>query len=276
MKNTVFRNASGLPNNEQVTTARDMAILGAHLIHDYPDYYRVFETRSFTYKGRKYRNHNKLLVGYKGTDGIKTGYTRASGFNLTASVHRGDKHLVAVVLGGKTGSQRDAAMRSLLDKNFAAASETKPTSAQLMASLDGAPPPRLPAIRKPTAALAAAAPAPTSKSASAEGDIGEPDLPLKVNLSKPNGKAKSARYAGDFHVQVGAFMSQADAENRLGMVQQRAVDLLDGHLPFTASFMKDDKEWYRARFAGFSKDAAQRTCTALKKRSLDCVVMSAD
>ncbi len=85
----------------------------------------------FSFKGRKYRNHNKLLFGYKGTDGIKTGYTRASGFNLTASVHRGNKHLIAVVLGGKTGSQRDAAMRALLDKNFAAASETKPTPAQL-------------------------------------------------------------------------------------------------------------------------------------------------
>ena len=148
MKNTVFRNASGLPNDEQITTARDMAILGAHLIHDYPDYYSVFETRYFTFKGRQYRNHNKLLSGYKGTDGIKTGYTRASGFNLTASVHRGNKHLVAVVLGGKTGSQRDAAMRDLLDKNFAAASETKPTPAQLMASLDGVPPPRLPALKK--------------------------------------------------------------------------------------------------------------------------------
>jgi D-alanyl-D-alanine carboxypeptidase len=275
MKATVFRNASGLPNDEQTTTARDMAILAAHLIHDYPDYYSVFETRYFTFKGRKYRNHNKLLFGYKGTDGIKTGYTRASGFNLTASVHRGNKHLVAVVLGGKTGGQRDAAMRNLLDKNFTAASDTKPTPAQLMASLDGAPPPRLPAMRKPTVAPAAATPAPTP-AASAEGDIGEPDLPLKANLSPSNGKAKSVRYAGDYHVQVGAFMSLADAENRLGMVQQRAVDLLDGHLPFTASFMKDDKEWYRARFAGFSKDAAQRTCTALKKRSLDCVVMGAD
>jgi D-alanyl-D-alanine carboxypeptidase len=274
MKNSVFRNASGLPNDEQVTTARDMAILGAHLIHDYPDYYSVFETRYFTFKGRKYRNHNKLLSSYKGTDGIKTGYTRASGFNLTASVHRGNKHLVAVVLGGKTGSQRDAAMRGLLDKNFAAASDTKPTPAQLMASLDGAPPPPLPALRKPASTLAAPTPAATPKTASAEGDIGEPDLPLKVSLTPS--KAKAASYAGDFHVQVGAFMSQADAENRLGMVQQRAVDLLDGHLPFTASFMKDDKEWYRARFAGFSKDDAQRTCAALKKRSLDCVVMSSD
>jgi D-alanyl-D-alanine carboxypeptidase len=275
MTNTTFLNASGLPNDDQVTTARDMATLAAHLIHDYPDYYSVFETRYFTYNGRKYRNHNKLLFGYKGTDGIKTGYTRASGFNLTASVHRGNKHLIAVVLGGRTGSQRDAAMRALLDKNFATASDTKPLPAQLTASLVGAPPPALPAVKKPVFALAPANPA-TSSAASAEGDIAEPALPLKVSLSSSKDTAKPVRYAGDYHVQVGAFMSEADAENRLGMVQQRAVDLLDGHLPFTTSFMKGDQEWYRARFAGFSKDDAQSTCAALKKRSLDCAVMKAE
>jgi len=275
MKNTTFLNASGLPNDDQITTARDMATLAAHLIHDYPDYYSVFETRYFTYSGHKYRNHNKLLFGYKGTDGIKTGYTRSSGFNLTASVHRGNKHLIAVVLGGRTGNQRDAAMRALLDKNFAAASETKPSPAQLTASLVGAPPPALPAVKKPAYELAPVSPA-SSSAASAEGDIAEPDRPLKVSLSSPKDTTEPVRYAGEYHVQVGAFMSEADAENRLGMVQQRAVDLLEGHLPFTTSFMKGDQEWYRARFAGFSKDDAQTTCAALKKRSLDCAVMKAE
>jgi D-alanyl-D-alanine carboxypeptidase len=279
MKNTIFRNASGLPNDEQITTARDMAILGAHIVHDYPEYYSVFATRYFTYNGRKYRNHNKLLFGYNGADGIKTGYTRASGFNLTASVQRGNKHLVAVVLGGKTGSQRDAAMRALLDKNLAVASETRPTAEQLAAALITAPAPALPAVKKPTVAAAAAPPAaPFVPSAAPEGDITEPALPLKASLTEPALKtpAKSVRYAGDFHVQVGAFMSQGEAENRLAAVQQRALQLLDGRLPFTASFMKDDKEWYRARFAGFSKDDAQATCAALKKMSLECVVMRAE
>ena len=100
MMSTLFRNASGLPNDEQVTTARDMAVLAQHLIRDFPEYYGCFQTRYFAYHGRRYRNHNRLLFGYKGTDGIKTGYTRAAGFNLTASVRRDDKHLVAVVLGG--------------------------------------------------------------------------------------------------------------------------------------------------------------------------------
>lgn len=277
MKSTTFRNASGLPNDEQITTARDMAILAAHIIHDYPEYYSAFETRYFTYKGRKYRNHNKLLFGYKGCDGIKTGYTRASGFNLTASVQRGNKHLVAVVLGGKTGSQRDAAMRTLLDKHFAAASDTKPTPEQRAAALVAAPVPPLPAVKKPALA-AAAAPAPFVPSNAAQGDIAEPALPMKPSLTEPGLKtpAKSVRYAGDFHVQVGAFMSQGEAENRLAAVQQRALELLDGHLPFTASFMKDDREWYRARFAGFTKEDAQATCAALKKMSLECVVMRAE
>jgi D-alanyl-D-alanine carboxypeptidase len=278
MKNTLFRNASGLPNDEQITTARDMAILGAHIIHDYPEYYSVFETRYFSYKGRKYRNHNKLLFGYKGADGIKTGYTRASGFNLTASVQRGDKHLVAVVLGGKTGSQRDAAMRALLDKNLPAASDTKPTPEQLAAALVMTPTPQLPAMKKPSFVAAAAAASPIAPPVGAEGDIAEPALPLKASLTEPgfSKPSKSVRYDGDFHVQVGAFMSQAEAENRLGAVQQRALKLLEGHLPFTTSFMKGDQEWYRARFAGFSKEDAQATCGALKKMSLECVVMTSD
>jgi D-alanyl-D-alanine carboxypeptidase len=292
MTKTVFRNASGLPNEEQITTARDMAILAAHLIHDYPEYYKVFETRYFSFKGRKYKNHNKLLFGYKGTDGIKTGYTRASGFNLAASAQRGKKHLLAVVLGGKTGSSRDAAARALLDKYFPKASESKPTEEQRVASFVGAPPPPLPAIKKPVLTLAAAAPTPPPEQvAPAEGDFTEPapastPKPALAALSSPAQKPadaalsgpapKQVRYDGDYHVQVGAYTSQTEAENRLGMVQQRAIDLLNGHLPFTASFMKGDQEWYRARFAGFTQDSAQATCKALKKLSLDCAVMLAE
>jgi D-alanyl-D-alanine carboxypeptidase len=294
MNATTFRNASGLPNEDQITTARDMATLAAHLIHDYPEYYGVFETRYFTFNGRKYRNHNKLLFGYQGCDGIKTGYTKASGFNLTASVHRGNKHLVAVVLGGKTGGQRDAAMRSVLDRHFAKATDTKPTPAQLLASLVPAPSP--PAVQKPAYTLAPPTPAPSAPTAPAaeastdtpadtatdteEGDTGDPAEPIKASLTvtKPAPKAtiKPSKYQGAFQVQVGAFTSEAETENRLGMVQQRASDLLDGHMPFTTSFMRGDEEWYRARFAGFSRESAQAACAALKKMSLDCAVMKAE
>ena len=118
MTRTTFRNASGLPDPYQTTTARDMATLALRLIDDHPNYYRFFKLRYFRYGGRRYRNHNGLLFNFKGTDGIKTGYTRASGFNLVASVRRGRKHLIGVVMGGKSAGQRNRRMRALLSKAF--------------------------------------------------------------------------------------------------------------------------------------------------------------
>lgn len=116
MRATTFRNASGLPDDAQVTTARDMATLGIALQNDFPDHYSLFSLRSFLYGGKRYRNHNRLLGRFKGTDGIKTGYTRASGFNLTTSVRRGGKHVVGVVIGQRSGRVRNALMRRLLAK----------------------------------------------------------------------------------------------------------------------------------------------------------------
>lgn len=118
MKNTTFKNASGLPNPEQVTTARDLTVLG-RAIHDrFPRQWRYFQSRSFEYAGRSYRNHNRLLGRVDGVDGIKTGYTRASGFNLLTSAKSGNRHLMAVVLGGRSGRIRDAQMASLVDSHL--------------------------------------------------------------------------------------------------------------------------------------------------------------
>jgi D-alanyl-D-alanine carboxypeptidase len=284
MKNTTFRNASGLPNNEQLTTARDMAILAMHIMRDFPQYYGVFKTQYFTYKGRKYRNHNRLLFGYRGTDGIKTGYTRASGFNLTASVQRGDKHLVGVVLGGRTGATRDAALRSLFDQHWGKATSGKPkATTSFIASLLGPAIPPMPS-RKPAFALAAATPSPAPARvmpvpAIAQGDTSSPGDSVRAASLSPNRaapRAAAGRYVGTYHVQVGAFTSESDAQNRLGMVRQRAPKLLDGHLPFTAAFTRGSTEWYRARFAGFSKTDAQSTCEALKRMQLDCIAMAAE
>jgi D-alanyl-D-alanine carboxypeptidase len=118
MSRTTFLNASGLPNPGQVTTARDMATLGLRLMRDFPQYYPYFRTRSFVYQGRTIKGHNKLLGTYEGTDGIKTGYINASGFNLVSSVRRGDKRLVGVVLGGKSGASRDTYMKQMLSRYF--------------------------------------------------------------------------------------------------------------------------------------------------------------
>ncbi|MGB2304784.1 MAG: D-alanyl-D-alanine carboxypeptidase family protein, partial [Candidatus Puniceispirillales bacterium] len=106
MKRTTFRNASGLPHSKQKSTARDMAKLAVAIRKDFPHYFQMFKTKSFEYKGRRYKNHNTLLSSYEGTDGIKTGYIRASGFNLVATVERRGIRLVGVVFGGRTGRSR--------------------------------------------------------------------------------------------------------------------------------------------------------------------------
>jgi D-alanyl-D-alanine carboxypeptidase len=137
MSRTTFANASGLPNPKQVTTARDMATLGLRLMRDFPQYYPYFRTRSFVYQGRTITGHNRLLASYDGTDGIKTGYINASGFNLVSSVRRGDKRLVGVVLGGRTGASRDAYMKQMLSKNFGKARNGK-TIAAIAGSSRGA------------------------------------------------------------------------------------------------------------------------------------------
>ena len=118
MSKTIYRNASGLPNDEQLTTARDQATLGRAIQDRFPRYYRYFSTTVFDYRGQSIRNHNRLLGNVEGVDGIKTGYTRASGFNLVTSMRRGNRHLVGVVLGGRSGGSRDAIMRNLLAENL--------------------------------------------------------------------------------------------------------------------------------------------------------------
>lgn len=118
MKRTNFRNASGLPNRGQLSTARDMATLGNTLWKRFPQYYGYFKTKKWTYKGRSYGNHNKLMKTYDGMDGIKTGYIRASGFNLVTSVTRNGNRLIGVVFGGKTAVKRNAIMKRILDQSF--------------------------------------------------------------------------------------------------------------------------------------------------------------
>jgi len=133
MSGTTYVNASGLPAEAQITTARDQAMLGRAIQHRFPVYYQYFSTPSFRYKGAEMRNHNHLLGNVTGVDGIKTGYTEASGYNLTSSVRRDDKHIVAVVLGGTSNAARDARMRQLIEENIvrAALVRTAPIVAEI-------------------------------------------------------------------------------------------------------------------------------------------------
>ena len=123
MTNTNFHNASGLPDLQQLTTARDMSLLARHLAYDFPQYFHYFSAPSVTFNGRSYSNHDNLLGEFPGTDGMKTGYTQLSGYNLVSSVVRDNKHVIGVVLGGPTAAVRDREMIQLLSATFSVANE---------------------------------------------------------------------------------------------------------------------------------------------------------
>jgi D-alanyl-D-alanine carboxypeptidase len=119
MEHTFYHNASGLPDEMQITTARDLATLARHLAYDFPQYFHYFGTSSFTFHGQLYLGHDNLIGNYEGADGIKTGYTNASGFNLVSSVVRDNVHIIGVVMGGRSAHKRDMEMVRLLDDTFA-------------------------------------------------------------------------------------------------------------------------------------------------------------
>lgn len=182
MSKTTFRNASGLPNVEQVTTARDMLTLALHLQDDFPQHYHFFSVKAFSYKGRIYRSHNSLLRTFSGMDGLKTGYIRMSGFNVVSSVRRGERRVVAVVFGGTTARSRNAEIRALLNRTIPKASTKKTRTPAPVAFYRATPPARaerkapIPAQQSPApavmtasmtpklAAPARAAPAPVQSS----------------------------------------------------------------------------------------------------------------
>ena len=190
MAHTTYVNASGLPDDEQVTTARDLALLGRTIEERFPRYYRYFATPAFVYHGEAMRNHNHLLGAVAGVDGIKTGYTRASGFNLVTSVHRDGRYLVAVVLGGHSAFARDARMRELVNSyireatlrravtRVAERTDTRAAERLEKPERQAAPPPT-PSGRTPV--LSRADPAPTATvNARAPDGSAEPIHPVMV------------------------------------------------------------------------------------------------
>ena len=148
MAHTKYVNASGLPDDDQITTARDQALLGRAIQERFPRYYKFFSTETFVYHGEAMRNHNHLLGAVDGVDGIKTGFTRASGFNLLTSLHRDGRYLIAVVMGGPSASERDERMRELIGAHIkeAALRRTAPTIVEVAERRDE-PATKIPAAR---------------------------------------------------------------------------------------------------------------------------------
>jgi D-alanyl-D-alanine carboxypeptidase len=374
MSRTTYRNASGLPDPDQITTARDQAQLGRAIQDRFPKYYRYFATPSFSYRGQAMRNHNKLLGHVNGVDGIKTGYTVASGFNLVTSVRRNGRYLVAVVMGGSSGRSRDARMRELVEAHITKGSSTRTAAIIKEGASENAPQVAVvntpmaavaaiaapimsaftaPAVAAVTPAVAAAPPEPPAtpstrtsvprreplvtaavpeagstddirpipvrtvrvKSSSLQtASIGSAPTPAPATAEPakpaagvakaalvaviekaeqaviapavakpvpaatpeqpaPPPRAASARVHNGWIIQVGALESKSEAKARLAAAQSKARGILANADAFTEEFVKGDKTYYRARFAGLDKDQAAAACKSLKRSEIVCIAV---
>jgi D-alanyl-D-alanine carboxypeptidase len=283
MSATTFRNASGLPNNGQVTTARDMATLGRALREHYPQYFSYFSTPSFVWHGVRISNHNRLLGKVAGVDGIKTGYTRASGFNLVASVKRGDREIITVVIGGETSRWRDQRTAELIEKYLPRASRGTRTAAAIpggpsagsggLVATNNYPLPRL----RPGAGGASAAASVAS--------LASPDAGFALDSADPQGDAavgdevKASEAPGTslpgWKIQVAATPTRSSAEEILDRALSKAAAVLVDATPYTEPVTVGDATLYRARFTGFpDRDAARAACAYLVKRDFNCLALT--
>ncbi len=267
MRGTVFRNPNGLPNDEQVTTARDMAILGHALIAHYPGFYSYFGRESFTYNGRVYRNHNHLMERYEGMDGIKTGYIRASGFNLVASAVRNNRRLIAAIFGGTSAPARDRAMEALLDQAFKDAERLEGTAVTEA----------LPLPSKVASALALSRGRRTSPPSTQRAEVAPLDEAQESggDEAPPVASRHATQSSGGWGIQVGAFGSIDAAQKYMVNISRIMAPLLGGaEQSLQKVTMTDGTEIYRTRFMGVEQKTARSACAYMIKHGQSCLVVS--
>ncbi|MDC0093872.1 D-alanyl-D-alanine carboxypeptidase [Alphaproteobacteria bacterium] len=249
MKRTTFKNASGLPNRSQLSTARDMATLGMAIRKNHPNFFKLFKTKSFVYKGIRYSNHNNLLGSYYGTDGIKTGYTNASGFNLVASVERNGQRIIGVVFGGKKARSRDKHMIKLLNKHF----KTSPSKPLVRTAKPSEIPKKRPEI------------------VIAEKNIKSIKIPSKViNRITLN------NVDDDWFIQIGAFKNRLNAHkaarNARNIVPEQLGNLPASLSKITKSSTNNNLQYlWRVRFVELAENQARSVCAELWTSGLSCI-----
>jgi D-alanyl-D-alanine carboxypeptidase len=299
MMNTTFKNASGLPNSKQMTTARDLAILSQRLIKDFPQYFPYFNTQDFTWNGRTYRTHNSLVRTYAGADGLKTGYTARSGFNLATTASRDGQRLIGVVLGGRSVRTRDAHMAEILTTAFA---DIQANPLLLAAVHRLKPSPRL----KPTlvAELERRNATPTLAgndamrdqiriAAAGLGPVGEPSSDsisalisaadsddfneyerVRLSAIAPSNEAMGE---GDIEeravwsVQIGAYSTKAMAQTELETAAI-AANLIDRTRAVSPMPKLDGDLLYRARFVNLTESDASAACAKILAVNLSCFI----
>ncbi|SFK37391.1 D-alanyl-D-alanine carboxypeptidase [Nitrosomonas aestuarii] len=266
MRSTTFRNASGLPDNEQKTTARDMATLSVRLMKDFPQHYHYFSTRSFAYKGITYNSHNRMVRNTQGVDGLKTGFIRASGFNVATSAKRGDRRVIAVVMGGQTAASRDQHMAQLLDRSFKQFSTTQ------MAGMSANKGDRKDSQHgNPTSLITTEAPIPVVKPNSiVAGDGPDPAAILRGELSVVTAaQHQPVRASNDtWGVQIGSYYEHDRAQ-----AQAKAATRWVAGEVAVVEVEISNRRLYRARLIGLQRNQAHNACQSLSRHGMDCMVV---
>lgn len=287
MTSTVFRNASGLPNREQVTTSRDMAKLAYALLRDYPHYYAVFSVQSYNYRGRSLENHNRMLGSYEGADGLKTGYTSASGFNLVMSAVRDNRRLIGVIMGGDSARQRDHQMADLMDRGFSIAQsmnlspwtpQRKPASARYTAAQFDPGASFAEMYRPPVAAPkneASASPPPATKVTPKFAGFVAPAPPATAPAPAVASPASTAATSeapaiGSWVIQVGSFNEPQAAQLALERAAAVLADSLRQANAVVDEVQMASRTFHRARLGNLSQDQAIDGCKRLEKRKIYC------
>ncbi len=292
MQATTFQNASGLPDNAQVSTARDMLTLAVRVKQDFPQYFHYFGLQEFTYRGTRHTSHNRLVSNYPGADGMKTGFIRASGFNVATTAQRGSRRLMAIVMGGLTAQSRDAHMADLLDRGFLRASlrdqrtwlasasisteymsfpayqpSDSPATQPLMAAVEATSAP----VAPPSAARAMVASTATQNAPVQE--MGSADDPVARFIQREREMATNAA-SGQWGIQVGAFSQAAHARQSAQQAAQRLTQEFQ-QARITVETLDGGQTMFRARLVDFQEDQARQACMQLQAGGMDCMVVNA-
>lgn len=281
LHNTVFKNSSGLPDPGQVTTAREMLVLTRALYRHFPTYYRYFKFKNFIYKGQKYRNHNHLLGNCPGVDGVKTGYTAASGFNLASSARRQGVRLFAVVIGGKNRHWRDQRMQDLLNDHFDIVLANPPVSSKFkLKSSPSLVAQKTPSLKPPRTLQKAHNSLELAKniplSSSIQRVITPPKNPrisrgsfFEVTAADPilDQEFKDKKWS----VQFGAFRSRKEAQKN-GTFLKTTFKNLPGSVSIVPQ-RKGHRLFYCSRLTKLTKPQAEKVCQQLKLQQQDCFML---
>ena len=284
MSRTTFKNASGLPNSKQLSTARDMATLAVALIETFPQYYHYFSTRSFTYAGKTYETHNALLKYTDGVDGLKTGYTKASGFNIAVTAVRDGRRVIVVVFGGKTAKTRDNQAKALLNAAYASIKklDLAPPKTTLVAKA-----PAWPVVIPPEKPLASVVlpPAGGPLVVDSGGATVAPAAPVTATpqpAPAPQGGTQVASLGGiasdalpaGWSVQVGAFSRYNAAESAAVGATIQATQPLAGAQIYVMEVQGQSGKLFRARLTGLAEADAREACRLLTKQNQACLVVA--